>query len=117
MGHLPSRHQMETCADWDAAVDRLHPVDGSLHPHMELFMDQMKWELLSEVQRPLKAELIKSYLESQGIEVELFQECIRRHLYPTTVDGLGRVQIFVPKEQATEAEQRLEEYNWSTKSP
>jgi hypothetical protein len=65
------------------------------------------------VQGRLEAEFIKSYLESQGIEVELFQESIGHHIYPVTVDGLGRVQIFVPKDQAAEARQLLEEYNQS----
>lgn len=73
-------------------------------------MDDLKWEVLTEVQGRLEAEFIKSYLESQGIEVELFQESIGHHIYPVTVDGLGRVQIFVPKEQANEAQRLLEEY-------
>jgi hypothetical protein len=76
-------------------------------------MDELTWELLSEVQGRLEAEFLKSYLESQGIEVELFQESIGHHIYPVTVDGLGRVQIFVPKDQAAEARQLLEEYNQS----
>ena len=73
-------------------------------------MDELKWEVLTEVQGRLEAEFIKSYLESQGIEVELFQESIGHHIYPVMVDGLGRVQIFVPKEQAEEAQRLLEEY-------
>ena len=74
-------------------------------------MDEMKWEVLTEVQGRLEAEFIKSYLESQGVDVELFQESIGHHIYPVTIDGLGRVQIFVSKEQAAEARQLLEEYN------
>ena len=74
-------------------------------------MDELKWELLAEVQGRLEAEFIKSYLESQGIESELFQESVGHHIYPVTIDGLGRVQIFVPKDQATEARELLEEYN------
>ena len=74
-------------------------------------MDELTWEVLAEVQGRLEAEFIKSYLEAQGIEVELFQESIGHHIYPVMVDGLGRVQIFVPKEQAKEARKLLEEYN------
>lgn len=73
-------------------------------------MDELKWELLSEVQGRLEGEFIKSYLEAQGIDVELFQESVGHHIYPVMVDGLGRVQIFVPKEQAVEARKLLEEY-------
>ena len=74
-------------------------------------MDELKWELLTEVQGRLEAEFIKSYLASQGIDCELFQESVGHHIYPVTIDGLGRVQIFVPKEQAIEARKLLEEYN------
>ncbi len=74
-------------------------------------MDDMKYEILTEVQGRLEAEFIKSYLEANGIDVELFQESVGHHIYPVTIDGLGRVQIFVPKDQAAEARQLLEEYN------
>ncbi len=74
-------------------------------------MDELKWELLTEVQGRLEAEFIKSYLNSQGIDLELFQESIGHHIYAVTVDGLGRVQLFVPKEQAVEARRLLDEYN------
>ena len=74
-------------------------------------MDELKWEVLTEVQGRLEAEFIKSYLEAHGIDVELFQESVGHHIYPVTIDGLGRVQIFVSKEQSAEARQLLNEYN------
>jgi len=74
-------------------------------------MEELTWELLSEVQGRLEAEFIKSYLEAQGIEVELFQESVGHHVYPVTVNGLGRVQIFVSKERSKEARKLLEDYN------
>jgi len=77
---------------------------------LEVNVDELKWEVLTEVQGRLEAEFIKSYLKAQGIEVELFQESIGHHIYPITIDGLGRVQIFVPKEQTKEAKQLLEAY-------
>lgn len=80
---------------------------------LESKMDELTWEVLTEVQGRLEAEFIKSHLEAQGIEVELFQESIGHHIYPVMVDGLGRVQIFVPKEQASEARQLLEDYHHS----
>jgi hypothetical protein len=73
-------------------------------------MDELKWEVLTEVQGRLEAELLKSYFEAYGIEVELFQEAIGHHIYPVTIDGLGYVQIFVSKEQAEGARKLLEEY-------
>ena len=74
-------------------------------------MDELKWEVLTEVQGRLEAEFLKSYLEAQGIEIELFQESIGHHIYAVTVNGLGRVQLFVAKAQAQAAHQLLDEYN------
>ncbi len=73
-------------------------------------MGELKWEVLTEVQGRPEAEFLKSFLEAQGIEVELFQESVGQTM-GLTIDGLGTVQIFVPKEQAAEARQLLEEYN------
>lgn len=74
-------------------------------------MDKLKWELLTEVQGRLEAELLKSYFAAYGIDVELFQEAVGHHVYPVTVNGLGYVQIFVSKEQAQAAHRLLDEYN------
>lgn len=74
-------------------------------------MDELKWELLTEVQGRAEAEVLKAYLIANGIEdVELFQEALGQHIYPTTLDILGNVQVFVPKEQVEDARKLLEEY-------
>ena len=73
-------------------------------------MDDLKYEVLTEVSGRPEGEFLKSYLEANGIDVVLFQESVGQTM-GITVDGLGRVQIFVPKEQAAEARQLLEEYN------
>jgi hypothetical protein len=54
--------------------------------------------------------MIESYLEAHGIDVELVQESIGHSAYPVTVDGLGRVQIFVPKGKINEARELLKIY-------
>jgi len=74
-------------------------------------MDELKWELLTEVQGRMEADLLKSYFAAQGIDIELFQEAVGHHIYPVTVNGLGRVQLFVSKDQADDARKLLEEYN------
>jgi hypothetical protein len=102
---------MEAHAHRYPPIDRQHLVDDSIYSHLEVLMEEMKWELLTEVQGRLEAEFIKSYLEAQDIEVELFQESVGHHIYPVTVNGLGRVQIFVSKEQAPQARQLLDDYN------
>lgn len=73
-------------------------------------MDELKWELLVEVSGRPEAELLQSHLQARGIEVELFQEAVGHHIYPVMVDGLGRVQMFVPKSRITEAREVLASY-------
>ena len=77
-------------------------------------MNEMKWEKLTEVYGHLEADVIKSFLEAEGVPVELFQEAVGRHIYPTTVDGLARVQLFVPKEKTEDARKLLDAYQNST---
>ncbi len=72
-------------------------------------MEELKYELLAEVYGRMEAELIKSYLEANGIDVELFQESIGQNIYPTTVDQMGRVQIFVEKVKMDEALSLMDE--------
>ena len=111
VGDPPSRTQMEAHANWHPPTDCKHAVDDSIYCILEINMDELKWELLTQVQGRLEADLLKTYFEAYGIDVELFQESVGHHIYPVTVDGLGRVQLFVSKEQAKEAHQLLEEYN------
>jgi hypothetical protein len=74
-------------------------------------MDELKWDLLTEVQGRAEAEVLKTFLVANGIEdVELFQESLGQYIYPTTLDILGNVQVFVPKELLKQAGQLLEEY-------
>ena len=77
-------------------------------------MDEMKWELLIEIQGRLEAELVESFLEAHGIDVELFQEAVGHTIYPVTVDGLGLVQVFVAKSRIEEARQLLEIFQKGT---
>ena len=74
-------------------------------------MDTMKWERLTEVQGRLEAELIESYLEANGVDVELIQESVGHSAFPVMVDGLGRVQVFIPKEKTQEAHDLLKAYD------
>lgn len=79
-------------------------------------MDEMKWEKLTEVYGRLEADVIKSYLEAEGVPVEMFQESVGHNAFPTTIDGLGRVQLFVPKEKAEEARKLFEAYQNSNQT-
>ena len=73
-------------------------------------MDELKYDFLTEVQGRWQADLLKSYFEAYGIEVELFQEALGQHIFPTNLDLLGNVQLFVSKEQTEGARKLLEEY-------
>jgi hypothetical protein len=73
-------------------------------------MDQLKYEVIAEVIGRLEAEMIESFLEAEGIDVELIQESIGHSAYPVAVDGLGSVQIFVPKVKIHEARAWLKAY-------
>jgi hypothetical protein len=73
-------------------------------------MDELKWDFLTEIQGRWQADLLKSYFEASGIDVELFQESLGQHIYPTGLDILGNVQIYVPKTQMMEAQELLKEY-------
>lgn len=66
-------------------------------------MDTSQWQKLTEIQGRPKADLLKSYLEAHGIEAVLFQEGVGHWAYPVTIDGLGRVEIFVPSGQISRA--------------
>jgi hypothetical protein len=80
-------------------------------------MDELKYELLTEVNGRMQADLLKSYLEAEGIQVELFQEAVGHHIYPVMIDGLARVQIFIPKVQAADAHKLLDDYDQTASAP
>lgn len=73
-------------------------------------MDELKYELLTELTNRMEADLLESYLEANGIDVELFQESVGHNIYPVTIDLLGHVQVFVPKEKIKQAKQLLEKF-------
>jgi hypothetical protein len=52
----------------------------------------------------MEAELIKSLLNANGIDVKIFQEAAGgNYAYPTNVGGFAHVQIFVPKNKLLDA--------------
>ncbi len=76
----------------------------------EAGVDDIKWELAGVCSGRLEAELLQSYLEARGIEVVLVQEALGHNVYPVTIDGLGRVQLFVSKKNSKEARSIVAEY-------
>jgi len=74
-------------------------------------MDELKWELLTEISGRFEAEMLKSYLEAEEIEVQLFQEGAGQDIYPVTFGPLAMVQVFVPNDKINDARSILESYN------
>jgi hypothetical protein len=74
-------------------------------------MDEMKYELLTEISGRMQADLLESFLEANGVDVELFQESVGHTIYPVNINTLGNVQVFVPKEKIKKAKKLLEEFN------
>lgn len=66
----------------------------------------MNFIKVAEAQGITQAEIIKSFLDSNGIPVELRYESIGKVLGITT-DGLGVVKIFVSEEKEEEAKKLL----------
>lgn len=76
-------------------------------------MDELKYELLTEVLGQVEGELLKLYFQSCDVEVELFEEATSQNI--TTVT-FGRVQVYVKKEDTKRARKLLEEYETKTEN-
>jgi hypothetical protein len=63
-------------------------------------MDEMKYANLTEVLGRWKAEILESFLEAQGIDVELIQDSLSHTFY---THAFAPVQIFVPTEKLDQA--------------
>jgi hypothetical protein len=68
----------------------------------------MKYEKIGEANSRAEADVIKSFLEAEEIDVELFLESITTSAYSL---AMARVQIFVPRERAEEARELLKEFD------
>jgi acetyl esterase/lipase len=84
---------------------------------LEVTVNEMQWEKLTDIYGRMEADVLKSYLEAEGIPVELFQEAVGHHAFPTTVNGLARVQFFVPREKAAQARKALEQFMMDSATP
>jgi hypothetical protein len=71
-------------------------------------MDELKYEKVGEANSSAEAEIIESFLEAEGIDVELVEESISRSAYAFP---LTRVEIFVPKAQAKQALKLLKPFD------
>ena len=71
-------------------------------------MDELKYEKIGEANSRAEAEIIESFLEAEGIDVELVEESISHSAYAVAT---VRVDIFVPKEKAKKALKLLKPFD------
>jgi hypothetical protein len=67
-------------------------------------MDTMRYAKIGEANSRAEADVIESYLEAEGIDVELVEESVSHSAYAMAI---ARVQIFVPNEKAEQARKLL----------
>ena len=71
-------------------------------------MDEMKYAKLTEVLGRWKAEILESFLEAEGTDVELIQDSLSHTFY---IHAFAPVQIFVPKEKLEQARELLKVFD------
>jgi Putative prokaryotic signal transducing protein len=74
--------------------DRNHPED-------------IKLKELVSVWGPAEAEVIKSFMESQGIPC-IYKSRVVQSIHPFSMNGLGEIKIFVPEKDYETAKKILE---------
>ena len=71
-------------------------------------MDELKYEKIGEANNRAEAEVIESFLEAEGIDVELVEESVSHTAYAVAT---ARVDIFVPKEKTKMALKLLKPFD------
>lgn len=71
-------------------------------------MDELKYEKIGEANSRAEAEVIESFLEAEGIDVELVEESISHSAYAVAT---ARIDIFVPKVKAKQALKLLKPFD------
>lgn len=79
-------------------------------------MKDKKLHLIWKASGYLDAQLIKNYLGSYGIDVYDFEESVGK-TFGFTAGPLGEVELYVPKDKAQEAEEKMKEYLESAADP
>jgi hypothetical protein len=89
-----------------------------VHDHDPKNRDAERKQALKEVTRvqgPVEAEVIKNFLESQGISC-FFKGLIVPSVHPFSADGLGEIKIFVQEEDWETAKSLLENRDFSSET-
>jgi len=76
-------------------------------PKPKIESPNMNLRELTRVWGPVEAEVIKNFLESEGIPC-FFKGLMLQTIYPFSADGLGEVKIFVPEKDYETARSLIE---------
>jgi len=71
-------------------------------------MDELKYKKIGEANNRAEADVIESFLEAEGIDVELIEESVSYTSYAVPV---ARIQIFVPIEKIEQARELLKSFD------
>jgi hypothetical protein len=71
-------------------------------------MDEMKYAMLTEVTGRWRADILESYLESEGIDVELIQDSLSQSSFTSP---FSPVQVYVPKDNLEQARELLKGFD------
>jgi hypothetical protein len=71
------------------------------------YNEDMDLKEVLKTQGSVEAEVVKSYLESNGISV-LLRGLVVQSVHAFTADGLGRIKVFVPAKDFETAKKLLE---------
>ena len=71
---------------------------------------EKQWEVVEVVAGAFQAEILRGFLEAQGIPVILSQEGAGHSVYALTVGKLGEVKILVPIDKFIEARGAIQDY-------
>ncbi|TEU06158.1 MAG: DUF2007 domain-containing protein [Candidatus Aminicenantes bacterium] len=69
--------------------------------------EDMELKELHKVWGPVEAEVVKGYLESNGIPC-IFRGKVVQSVHPFSADGLGEIKIFVAEKDYSKAKELLE---------
>ncbi len=72
--------------------------------------DELQLKEIHKVWGPVEAEVIKSYLESNGIQCLLTGKVVQS-VHPFSADGLGEIKILVPMKDYHTAKALLKKKN------
>ncbi len=74
-------------------------------------MDKVTWELLTQIDGLIQAEVLQSFLEAHDVPVELLRETGMPSTYPFTADEFGPVDVYVQKVNIAQARELLTLFN------